>query len=118
VRDGKGEEARNRFSELQELLAAASRVLVGRAAPVASDTQEDTPGLSWAEFHQTLQRLAQCLERGELPDEMVQTVCSTLEKSDPVYAKALKAAIDSFEFSKAQALLQQVIANNSTKMET
>ena len=118
VRDGKGEEARNRFSELQELLAAASRELVGRAAPVASDTQEDTPGLSWAEFHQTLQRLAQCLERGELPDEMVQTVCSTLEKSDPVYAKALKAAIDSFEFSKAQALLQQVIANNSTKMET
>jgi PAS domain S-box-containing protein len=117
VRDGKGEEARARFAELQQLLAAASRELLGHAATAASDVQEDKPGLSPAEFHQALQRLLECFERGELPDELVQSVCNTLEKSDPVYAKALKAAVDSFEFSKAQALLQQVISNSPAKTE-
>lgn len=117
VRDGKGEEARARFSELHELLAAASRELLGHAAVPTVAEVPAMPVLSPAELHRALRKLRECLDRGELPDEMVQAVCNTLEKSDPAYAKALKAAVDSFEFSKAQALLLQIIGNDTAKTE-
>lgn len=112
VRDGKGEEARMHFSELQDLLAAAARELPGRAAPAVSEAQAGV-GLAPAEFQQALQNLLECLGRGELPDDIAQAVCSTLEQTDPVYAKALKAAIDSFEFSQAQAMLRQFMASSA-----
>ncbi|WP_019938482.1 MHYT domain-containing protein [Bordetella sp. FB-8] len=116
VRDGKAEEARLRFAELQELLIAVARELLGHALPFVSETQA-RPELAPAEFLQALQSLLECLDRSELPDDIAQTVCDTLEKNDPVYAKVLKAAIDSFEFSKAQTLLRQIIAHNTANTQ-
>ena len=116
VRGGKGEEARARFPELHELLVATSRELLGHPVSAPSATRTE-PAISPAQFQAALQDLLDCFERGELPDELVRTVCNTLEKDDPVYAKALKTAIDSFEFSQAQAILQQVLASNAARTD-
>ncbi len=115
VRDGKGEAARVGFPELYDLLAAASRELLNR--PLAARTApKAAPTLSPAEFQAAMLDLLEHFERNECPDDLVQTVCDTLAGQDAVYAKALRTAIDNFEFSPAQAILQQAMADRTVKM--
>lgn len=83
-----------------------SRQVVWGAPPPASSSAE--PSDAWAE---ALRHLHGVVRRSEMDDGALDTVCAGLEgRGEGGRAKALRAALDAFEFRDALVLLEQCLA--------
>lgn len=113
VRSGHYAEAQPRIAELHALLEAALEALHGNTG--AFDTEPTATPVPTTDPVPHMKALLDLLAHNELDDTVLEAVCVGLDgRGEHAHAQALRAAVDAFEFDRAHALLERLMADSTT----
>ena len=114
LREGRREGMAGELSALRDQMAAARRALdeLG-SGPGLREAASGGGAAAPSDSVPTLRRLLFLIQRNELDDDVLDTVCRSLEgEGRHGEAQRLRTTLDNFEFREAAALLEQLIAGH------
>lgn len=109
------EQARKQLPELLQLIDQ-TRQEIAKVSPASADNYPARPFSCDKEQEELIRQLMKFLANNELHDELLEQVCYQLEqKQQRKQAKALRTAVDSFEFAQAHGLLESMLPPETLK---
>lgn len=119
-RAGRIDEVLGRLPELRALMDTARQeaMIVRQEAPAFESSRTSSSSISDTCLESAMMSLRLVLARNELDEAALRVVCAGLEARGGLdRVRALRAAIDAFEFERAGALLDTILADTSVRAD-